>query len=160
MTHFPIDNLAPAVFGAGFYSLFTAYGYISDRTYDPGYNIIYLVRFFLGIVAGTVLVTAGGWGPLKSFDSTILGLVGGYSADAVNQILLRISEVLVAAVKGTGKDNTGQDAAARAVAKEQQAQQTAETAKHMSDMLSAAAKAGAPNNVLDIIKSTMDKVQK
>jgi hypothetical protein len=98
-----LNWMAAAALGATFSALFTAYRYIVNRTFDPQYTAVYWVRIILGGVAGVVMANFG-----RSFGDTtakltpaVLALLGGYSAEAVNQLLTRFTEVLVAAVKGT-----------------------------------------------------------
>jgi hypothetical protein len=93
--------------GAAFYGLFTANEYAKQRTFDPRYNSVYMIRFFLGVIAGVILARI----PIFNDDSTlktlgpnIIALLGGYSAEAVNQILQRLVEIMVATVKGSGAD--------------------------------------------------------
>ena len=95
-----VQTLAAAGLGAGFYSLWTAQRYVKNRSFDPRYRPAYLTRWFMGLVAGTILGLAVEIPALKKFDSVLLALVGGWSADAVAQILQRLSDTLVAAVKG------------------------------------------------------------
>lgn len=159
MNHY-ID-LEAAILGAGFYSLFTGYQYISNRTYEPGYNIIYLVRFFLGIVSGMVLASFDFPGLEKQYSSIMLGLIGGYSAEAVNQILLRVTEVLVAAIKGSGKDDfTQRETLLRAEARDEQSRQRQRTSAELSDVLKEAISNGAPSEIVEKIKKTIDTLNK
>lgn len=103
-----IQLIFAAGVGAGFYSLWTAHKYIKNRTFDPQYNQLYLIRFVLGIVAGTILgysmtdIFAGTAGQLQP---SLLAIVGGYSADAVAQILQRLADTLVTIVKGNDSDS-------------------------------------------------------
>ncbi|HKL08457.1 MAG TPA: hypothetical protein VJ896_06770 [Bacteroidales bacterium] len=92
--------------GAGFYTLSTARKYLVKRTFDPSYNPTYLIRFLLGISAGTILalifkdvITLNDF----KFSAEILAVVGGFSADAVSTILERVAELIVAVFKGTGE---------------------------------------------------------
>lgn len=154
-----LTKLGAAVLGAGFYSLFTAYQYISKRTYDPGYNIIYLVRFFLGIVSGMVLASIDIL-PQK-YNAITLGLIDGYSAEAVNQILLRITEIMVAAVKGSEKDDFAQRATLlRTEARADQIRQSQRTSSELSDVLKDAISARASEEVIDRIKVAMATLSK
>ena len=99
------------LFGAGlgsaFYGLFTAHDYVKNRTFDPRYNSVYLIRFVLGIIAGLILASLGvaeQSDVLKKLGVGVIALLGGYSAEAVNQILQRLVDILLAAVKGGGGD--------------------------------------------------------
>lgn len=100
---------AAALLGAAFYNLFTAYKYIVARTFDPQYEIVYVMRFVLGVISGVILANFGkglGGGNFAingvQLGGALFGLIGGYSSEAVNQILMRVSETLVTAVKGSG----------------------------------------------------------
>ena len=76
-------NLSSATLGAGFYTLFTTYKYISERTYEPAYNTINLLRFFLGIVSGVILANFGPNIGAKEYNPILLGVIGGYSSCTV-----------------------------------------------------------------------------
>ena len=95
-----------AALGAVFYVLFTALNYVKDRTFDPRYNSIYVIRFVLGVLAGLILAIVFG-APLFNKNPTVSGLgpavialVGGFSTEAVYQVLQRIVDLLLAAVRG------------------------------------------------------------
>ncbi len=102
-----LNLLFGAGLGAGFYSLSTSRQYIRDRTYKPSYNQIYYVRFVLGLAAGTILGHFGTnmtTGPLaQQLGPSVLAIIGGYSADAVAQILQRLAETLVTVVRGSNQ---------------------------------------------------------
>ena len=102
-----LNLLFAAGLGAGFYSLSTSRQYIRDRTYNPSYNQIYYVRFVLGLAAGTILGHFGTnmtTGPLaQQLGPSVLAIIGGYSADAVSQILQRLAETLVTIVRGSNQ---------------------------------------------------------
>src|SRR5262249_36900263 len=102
-----LNWLAAAALGATFYALFTAHEYVKNRTFDPKYNSIYLIRFILGVVAGLILGNVGPHLPgvsdtsnLQTLGTAVLALLGGFSAEAVNQILQRVVDVVLAAVMG------------------------------------------------------------
>jgi len=96
--------------GAGFYTLSTSIKYLVKRTFEPSYNPTYLIRFLLGITAGTILalilkkenITIQG----LEFSAEILAVVGGFSADAVSTILERVAELIVAVFKGAGETDS------------------------------------------------------
>jgi hypothetical protein len=151
-------NLSAATLGAGFYTLFTAYKYISERTYEPAYNTINLLRFFLGIVSGVILANFGPNIGAKEYNPILLGLIGGYSSEAVNQILLRVTEVLVAAIKGSGKDDFKQrEAVLQAEAKNQQNLQRQQLVTSLGDVLRDAIDKQAPPEVIDKTKNAMNE---
>src|ERR1044071_4901399 len=108
-----IIQLLNAAFGAGlgaaFYVLLSAQPYLTNRSFDPKYNATYASRFIIGLIAGIIL--ASGLRPIISthleggqFPITpgILAILGGYAAEAVQQILQRLVEVLLTAVRGDG----------------------------------------------------------
>jgi hypothetical protein len=95
--------------GASFYILLNTQQYLVNRSFDPKYNAVYAARFITGLIGGVILATA--LGPLiqKQLESTkygltpgILAILGGYAAEAVQQILQRLVEVLVTAIRGDG----------------------------------------------------------
>src|SRR5262245_29883960 len=97
---FPHDQmlfLCAAALGAAFYALFTAYGYIADRTFDPSYNTVYLVRLLLGITSGFILANFLPASATQGYAPSLLALIGGYSADAVNQVLKRLTDTFLTA---------------------------------------------------------------
>jgi len=102
-----LSFVSGAGLGAAFYGLFTAHDYVKQRTFDPRYNSVYMIRFVLGVIAGIILAhlpVGGDNGTLKSLSQGVIALLGGYSAEAVNQVLQRFVDILVAAVKGSGSD--------------------------------------------------------
>ena len=99
--------LAASGLGAGFYTLGTVRKYLINRTYNPRYNPTYIIRFFLGVTAGSILayILSTSLGN-NDYNLTVdaLAVVGGFAADAVNTILRRISEVLIAVFRGIQDD--------------------------------------------------------
>ncbi len=99
-----------AALGAVFYVLFTAHGYVKDRTFDPRYNAVYLIRFVLGVLSGLILAIVAGSRLLSSNTTVanlgppVIALLGGFSTEAVYQILQRLVEILLAAVRGDNSD--------------------------------------------------------
>ncbi|PKL83046.1 MAG: hypothetical protein CVV24_06895 [Ignavibacteriae bacterium HGW-Ignavibacteriae-3] len=124
--------LFSAGLGAYFYSLYTANKYFIDRTFDPKYNTFYNNRIIIGIIAGFILAnlidvggiisgtqkeamtvndanisfgkTADATSMVTKLSPSIIALLGGYSADAVNKILARIVAMLTTLVQGETKD--------------------------------------------------------
>ncbi len=102
-----------AVLGASFYVLVRTQPYLANRSYDPKFNASYISRFFTGIIGGLILAIA--FGPFladklgaelnQSLSPGVLALLGGFSARAVELILQRLVEVLMAAVRGDGSDD-------------------------------------------------------
>jgi hypothetical protein len=99
-----LNWLFSAALGAVFYVLFTALGYVKDRTYDPRYNSIYVIRFVLGVLAGLILAivlqNSFGGDTVRKLGPSVIALLGGFSTEAVYQVLQRLVEVLLAAVRG------------------------------------------------------------
>jgi len=102
-----------AMLGASFYVLVKTQPYLSNRSYDPKYNASYISRFFTGVIGGLILAIA--LGPLlsaqlgaklnQSVSPGVLALLGGFSARAVELILQRLVEILLAAVRGDASDD-------------------------------------------------------
>jgi hypothetical protein len=96
--------------GASFYILLRTQPYLRDRAYDPRYNAVYISRFITGVIAGVILATAIGPALGKSLTSGagaaltpgVLAIVGGFAAEAVELVLQRLVEILLAVVRGDG----------------------------------------------------------
>ena len=104
-----LNEIFAAGLGSAFYTLWTANQYVLNRTFDPRYNICYMVRFILGVIGGVVLASIAptlfeSHETLKRFGPGLFALLGGYSAEAVNQVLQRLADVMVAAIKGGPAD--------------------------------------------------------
>ena len=99
-----------AIFGAGlgaaFYILIKTQKYLVNRSFDPKYNNVYLARFATGVVSGYILfIFVQSYplkGPLAELGPGMIAILGGFSAEAVEQILRRMVEVLVTFVRGDG----------------------------------------------------------
>lgn len=110
-----IVRMCGAILGSALYVFWTARNFLRDETFSDRYSQSYVVRFGIGVIAGFILGTiAQGKGggaddgevasALQSFGPFTLSVVGGFSAEAVVQILQRIAEVLVTAVKGGDRE--------------------------------------------------------
>jgi outer membrane lipoprotein SlyB len=96
--------------GASFYILLRTQPYLRDRSYDPRYNAVYISRFITGVIAGVILATAIGPALGKSLTTGagaaltpgVLAIVGGFAAEAVELVLQRFVEILLAVVRGDG----------------------------------------------------------
>jgi len=103
-----VNAFAGAALGASFYVLLKTQPYLVSRSFDPKYNAVYISRFITGVIAGVILATAIGptldlsSGPGKSLSFGVLAILGGYAAEAVELILQRLVEVLLAIVRGDG----------------------------------------------------------
>lgn len=104
--------LAAAGIGASFAMLFSLNDQIVNRTYDPDETQSYWVKFFLGLVAGFILValvpidTAGASGnaSVQALGPPTIALLGGFSASAVYRILTRMVEALESIFTGGAKE--------------------------------------------------------
>ena len=145
-----LNYLCAALLGAAFSALFTASPYIRDRTFDPRYVLVYIMRLVLGVIAGLILANLGS-GLFKSetliakLGTGMIGLLGGYSAEAVRSILDRLVEVLVAAVEGKDKSK---------------AQQLELSADIIDISQAAAADPNTPADVRDKLEQLLKKLQK
>ena len=105
--------VAGAGLGACFYILMKLQPYLENRSFDPKYNSAYVTRFVIGIVAGVILAyiwaylfPQGGKGEtegkflFRAFSPGIIGILGGFSSEAVQEVLKRIVDVLLALVRG------------------------------------------------------------
>lgn len=107
-----LSAMLGAALGAFFYMLIKLQPFLENRSFDPKYNSAHLARFVTGVIAGVILayVTASIFTPssnpttlndaLKSLSPAIVGILGGFSAEAVQLILQRLVEVLVSLVRG------------------------------------------------------------
>jgi hypothetical protein len=107
--------LIAAALGASFYALYTAQRYVAEKTFDSRFVPTYFVRFILGLIAGPILANLAvrlEWVGGGAGDSSIwtdlgpntIALVGGYSADVLNQILNRLMQVVTSFAKGDERE--------------------------------------------------------
>ena len=126
--------LAAAGIGAAFAMLFALNDQITARTFDPDETPSYWVKFFLGLVAGFILVAlvpigSGSGGQDATTSTQALGpptvaLLGGFSASAVYRILTRMVEALESVFTGGAKEQAAaaeKSAASRASEESSQA---------------------------------------
>ncbi|RDE25193.1 hypothetical protein DV711_06450 [Motiliproteus coralliicola] len=104
-----VQILGAAGLGSTFHALYTANKYLHRSTFNPKYNQKYIINFALGLFAGSILGMFGTDLLAKQQTSffltpSLLALVGGFSAEAVAQILQRIADTLVTMVKGSSRD--------------------------------------------------------
>ncbi|WP_420130052.1 hypothetical protein [Longimicrobium sp.] len=97
--------LSAAGIGASFAMLFQLNDQIVSRTYDPDEAASYWVKFFLGVVAGFILVALVPLDTTADTGAEALGpptiaLLGGFSASAVYRILTRMVEALESIFSG------------------------------------------------------------
>lgn len=101
--------LSAAGIGAAFAMLFTLNDQILARTYDPDETASYWVKFFLGVVAGFILVALVPIDTTPDTGAEALGpptiaMLGGFSASAVYRILTRMVEALESVFAGGAKE--------------------------------------------------------
>ena len=103
----PLYILIAAGLGASFYALYTANRYVTARTFDSFYITFYWARLALGMISGYILsliIAPGGINTepsiIQEITPSLVALLGGYSAEAVNQILRRLVDMLITLVKG------------------------------------------------------------
>lgn len=164
-----IQIIGGAGLGSSFYALHTASRYIKSGTFDPKYNNTYLIRLGLGWLSGLILADF-----LKDFlqintanpsDSNAakigvaaLALLGGYAAEAVAQILDRVSDTLVTLVSGGDKDKV--DAAkekAKADAEKKTTQALTDTVKRLQQALSNPDPQGLATSVQAAMHDILDR---
>lgn len=105
-----VNALMGAALGASFYVMLKTQPYLVTRSFDPKYNAVYISRFITGVIGGVILNMAIGpaihanasGNQVVALTPGILAILGGYSAEAVEQILQRLVEVLLAIVRGDG----------------------------------------------------------
>jgi hypothetical protein len=110
--------LAAAGIGAAFAMLFQLNDQVTSRTFDPDESSSYWVKFYLGVVAGFILVAlipesvVGGAEVTAHADGTsaqalarpTIALLGGFSASAVYRILTRMVEALESIFSGGARE--------------------------------------------------------
>ncbi len=157
-----INAFFGAVLGASFYVLVKTQPFLANRSYDPKYNASYISRFFTGIIGGLILAIA--FGPFisaklgaalnQSLSPGVLALLGGFSARAVELVLQRLVEVLMAAVRGDGSD----DARAR-IANASAAKDSA-VKKSLDAVIDAHMNGASAAQVRTLLTSVRDEVSK
>lgn len=115
-----LNALMGAGLGASFYVLIKTQPYLLNRSFDPKYNAAYISRFITGVIGGVILAVAIrpalgkslGSGPGTMLTPGVLAILGGYSAEAVESVLQRLVEVLLAIIRGDGSADARTKAAA------------------------------------------------
>lgn len=158
-----LSFLGAALLGATFSGLYTAYEYVCKRTFDPAAGSSYMTRVVLGAVSGLILANFGialigqntntsttsqTTQALMTLAPAALALIGGYSADAVNLILKRVADTLVATVRGTGEDALkAKQAQLEAESKTAELQQRQTTVAALGEILTAGTDTDIKNKI-------------
>jgi hypothetical protein len=154
-----VNAIMGAALGASFYVLLKTQPFLVTRSFDPKYNAAYISRFITGVIGGVILAIAIGPEIGKKTDSTsvfaltpgILAILGGYAAEAVEQILQRLVEVLLATVRGDGS------AQAQAKAAAEQAAKTAKLQEQLPDLEAARGNDAEFKAALERLRATLRK---
>ena len=164
-----VNILFAAALGSSFYALTISQRYIRNRTFDPKYNHTYVIRFVLGLAAGTILGQFGeAWfkgqgqveGIVQQLGPAAFAIVGGYSAEAVSQILKRIADTLVTLVRGGQEDQLdAREAEMRAANRERMALEREEALAILHTAKENALRAEAGAQILDEIQSAIDRLR-
>ncbi len=115
-----INAFMGAGLGASFYILVKTQPYLVNRSFDPKYNAVYFSRFITGLIGGVILATALdkflngqiSQGGMAAVSPGVLAIIGGYAAEAVEQILQRMADVMLSAIRGDGSGDVKARAAA------------------------------------------------
>ncbi|HST58050.1 MAG TPA: hypothetical protein VLK84_05175, partial [Longimicrobium sp.] len=134
--------LAAAGIGASFAMLFALNEQVTARTFDPDEGAAYWVKFFLGVVAGFILVAlvpvdagAGAEGATsgtQALGPPTVAMLGGFSASAVYRILTRMVEALESVFTGGAKE---QAAAAEKAASTRAAEESSQSRMALAGQL-------------------------
>lgn len=116
--------LSAAAMGASFAMLMQVSTYVVNRNYDPKYEASYWIKFFLGVMAGFILVSLVPVTEIQGSTVNIvkptIALLGGFSASAVYRILTRLVETLESFFRGDPKTEIARrEQAARSAAGEE-----------------------------------------
>ncbi|HLM69296.1 MAG TPA: hypothetical protein VK358_17280 [Longimicrobium sp.] len=141
--------LAAAGIGAAFAMLFQLNDQVTSRTFDPDESSSYWVKFYLGVVAGFILVAlipesvtgstevaGGGDGTsAQALARPTIALLGGFSASAVYRILTRMVEALESVFSGGAREQAAAaEKAAASRASEESAQSRMAVAGQLVDL--------------------------
>lgn len=158
---------AAASLGSAFYGLYTAHKYLVSCTFDPKYHQVYLIRYVLGLTSGTILGFFGrdflknDTDISKQLGVAVLALIGGYTAEAVSQILQRFSETLVTIVRGSNTDVLqAKQEELKAKSKLQDAQTKTELSKGLLKAKEEAIASNASVSVRNEIQKAIDSLSK
>jgi hypothetical protein len=144
--------------GASFYNLYWIHHYLLDHTFDRQYCASYYIRWAMGLIAGYILAKLV-WkdDPSHIFSAALVAALGGFAADSVNDILLRLTETIKTLVAGRGDQAIKLQASMfEAETLRVRAQSQVEMAKQLSGVLAEAQKQGAPDAVLKSLQNVID----
>lgn len=145
--------------GASFYNLYWIHKYLVERTFDQQYCNTYYIRWALGLVAGFILghlVPTNQTAP-QALSPMLLAAIGGFAADAVNDILLRLTETVKTLIAGRGQEAIkAQQAAFDAEGSRIKLATQVQNARDLAALLAAAKASGAPDSVINRIQGLID----
>jgi hypothetical protein len=158
--------LAAAGIGASFAMLFQLNDQIVNRTFDPDENAAYWVKFFLGLVAGFILVALVPIGSATSAQGATTGaqalgpptiaLLGGFSASAVYRVLTRLVEALESIFSGGAREQaSAAEKAASSRANEESLQGRMAVAGQLVDLQQRMAAGMAPDEAAGYLKQVV-----
>jgi hypothetical protein len=164
-----VQIIGGAGLGSSFYALHTASRYIKSGTFDPKYNNTYLIRLGLGLLSGLILAyflkdllsiktpNASDSNAAK-VSVAALALLGGYAAEAVAQILDRVSDTLVTLVSGGDKDKIeAAKVKAETDAEKKTAEALADTVKKLQQALSDPTPGAVTTKVQDVMRDILSR---
>lgn len=151
-----INVVSGASLGASFYILLKTQSYLVNRSFDPKYNAVYYTRFITGVISGVIMATAldkvlsDGLGKgMATLTPGVLAILGGYATEAVEQILQRLVDIILAAVRGDGSAEVKAKSAA------DQLEKNAEVRGKLVD-IEAAAQKKDPARMEEVLRETHD----
>ncbi len=96
--------LTAAALGSSFLTLFKTNRFIVERNFDAKYASAHWIRFVLGLIAGIILallIPVGSSSTVQSLAKPTLAMIGGFAADVVYRILIRMTEAIESLVRGS-----------------------------------------------------------
>ena len=157
-----LNAIFGALLGASFYVLVKTQPYLKNRSYDPKFNGSYISRFVIGVIGGLILSIALGpylattlaYGHGTSLSPGVLALIGAYSAEAVELILQRLSDILVTAVRGDGSTDVKTKLAASVAAKD------SSVGAALDKAIDAHNSSDSPDQVTALLRNARDEANK
>ncbi|XVJ58771.1 MAG: hypothetical protein HEQ23_04965 [Tepidisphaera sp.] len=147
--------------GASFYNLYLIRTYLIDGSFDPLLRTTYYMRLALGSLAGLLLaivienlVTEQSG---SRFTPTLCAIIGGFAIEAVNDIMIRLTETLRTLVLGRAEHVVkAERQALEAELRTAQIQSNMQHGRDLAQLLATAKSAGASGEVLSQIQALVD----